>query len=232
MTLHADEAVNYVGSLAKFIKVLLLTNSATGGTDDPLLLQLRHAGAAGVVSKCERADVIVNAVRAVAAGANWPDAAATGGMAADCHMMAADKDEDQNRPTARLSVREEQVLRQISRGLTHSQVARRLGISQHTVDTYVKRIRAKLGLGNKAELTRAVFTGVLDSPIGTISTVEGQIICPRPRKANYSLLLGITPRRVREGCQRVQRTSAPAAADRCSALRQTPHAPVPLAPPR
>jgi DNA-binding CsgD family transcriptional regulator len=43
----------------------------------------------------------------------------------------------------------------IARGLTHSQIASRLQISQHTVDTYVERIRGKLDIGNKAELTRA-----------------------------------------------------------------------------
>ncbi|MGI5203985.1 response regulator transcription factor [Spirillospora sp. CA-108201] len=40
-------------------------------------------------------------------------------------------------------------------GYTHGQIARHLGISRHAVDTYVKRIRGKLKLGNKAELTRA-----------------------------------------------------------------------------
>jgi DNA-binding NarL/FixJ family response regulator len=60
--------------------------------------------------------------------------------------------------SAPLSEREEQVLNQVARGLTHSQIATRLGITRHTVDTYVKRIRAKLQLGNKAELTKvAVF---------------------------------------------------------------------------
>lgn len=59
-----------------------------------------------------------------------------------------------------LSTREYQVLQQIARGLTHSQIARRLQISQHTVDTYVKRIRGKLAVGNKAELTRAAVLSV------------------------------------------------------------------------
>ncbi|WP_083502527.1 LuxR C-terminal-related transcriptional regulator [Sphaerimonospora mesophila] len=54
-----------------------------------------------------------------------------------------------------LSPRELQILRQVSLGLTHGQVARALDISKHTVDTYVKRIRSKLAVGNKAELTRA-----------------------------------------------------------------------------
>ncbi|MFE9968229.1 helix-turn-helix transcriptional regulator [Streptomyces sp. NPDC005525] len=56
-----------------------------------------------------------------------------------------------------LSERERQVLGFIADGLTHAQAARRLGISQHTVDTYVKRIRGKLELGNKAELARAAL---------------------------------------------------------------------------
>ncbi|MFC9385005.1 response regulator transcription factor [Streptomyces venezuelae] len=56
-----------------------------------------------------------------------------------------------------LSVRERQVIRMLTHGLTHDQIARRLGISRHTVDTYVKRMRSKLGLGNKAELVRAAM---------------------------------------------------------------------------
>jgi DNA-binding CsgD family transcriptional regulator len=56
-----------------------------------------------------------------------------------------------------LSGREATVLRFVARGLTHEQIGRRMGISRHTVDTYVKRVRAKLGVGNKAELTRAAL---------------------------------------------------------------------------
>jgi len=38
-------------------------------------------------------------------------------------------------------------------------------VSQSTVDTYVKRIRQKLGLGNKADLTRmAMELGHRDPP--------------------------------------------------------------------
>lgn len=58
---------------------------------------------------------------------------------------------------ASLSERERQVLLCIGDGYTHDQTARRLGISTHTVDTYVKRVRSKLGLGNKAELARAAI---------------------------------------------------------------------------
>ncbi|WP_406191645.1 LuxR C-terminal-related transcriptional regulator [Streptomyces griseus] len=59
-----------------------------------------------------------------------------------------------------LSAREQQVLDCIAEGLTQDQAARRLGISSHTVDTYTRRVRRKLGLGNKADLTRAALVGV------------------------------------------------------------------------
>ena len=57
--------------------------------------------------------------------------------------------------SAALSPREREVLQLIARGYTHDQTANRLNISTHTVNTYVKRIRSKLGVGNKAELTTA-----------------------------------------------------------------------------
>jgi ATP/maltotriose-dependent transcriptional regulator MalT len=42
-------------------------------------------------------------------------------------------------------------------GLTHRQIARRMMLTEATVSTYVKRIRNKLGVGNKADLTRKAF---------------------------------------------------------------------------
>jgi DNA-binding NarL/FixJ family response regulator len=56
-----------------------------------------------------------------------------------------------------LSPREEETLDLIARGLTHAQAASRMGVSRATVDTYIERIRAKLHVGNKAELARAAI---------------------------------------------------------------------------
>jgi len=56
-----------------------------------------------------------------------------------------------------LSPREQETLRWIAAGLTQHQVANRMGVAPTTVDTYLKRIRNKLGPGNKAAiLQRAV----------------------------------------------------------------------------
>ncbi|GAA2360023.1 response regulator transcription factor [Nonomuraea africana] len=60
-----------------------------------------------------------------------------------------------------LAPREAEALRHIAAGCTYSQTARRMGISQHTIDTYLRRIRLKFGITSKAELTRlAVALGL------------------------------------------------------------------------
>ena len=53
-----------------------------------------------------------------------------------------------------LSPREQQVLLHFSDGLTYVQISRRLGISSSTVDTYLRRIRAKTGAELGADLVR------------------------------------------------------------------------------
>jgi two-component system invasion response regulator UvrY len=68
-----------------------------------------------------------------------------------------------------LTARENEVLAHIAAGHTHGQVARMLGISRHTVDTYVKRVRKKLGVGNKADLTRAAMELCLAAPAPAVS---------------------------------------------------------------
>jgi DNA-binding CsgD family transcriptional regulator len=53
-----------------------------------------------------------------------------------------------------LSPRELQTLNLLSHGCTYVQAANRMGISAYTVDTYVRRIRAKSGAESTADLVR------------------------------------------------------------------------------
>ncbi|MFC4015610.1 response regulator transcription factor [Nonomuraea purpurea] len=140
--LPAEDSLGYVSRLASYTSVIVLRTHRSFGD-----VAFIKAGASLVLSKTAPEDVLVNGIREVTTGAPArndgpvePDDAAAGDSSA-------------------LSEREKQVLRRISQGLTHGQIATRLGISRHTVDTYVKRIRAKLGAGNKAELTRAALLG-------------------------------------------------------------------------
>jgi len=137
------DLINQITRAARSTAVLVLGHDED---DDTTFLR---AGAAGVISKRESAERLVDAIRSVTAGGHV--------CFTECATPPAT--ERPEAPVQQLSEREDQVLRQIARGLTHGQIATRLGISPHTVDTYVKRIRAKLGVGNKAELTRAALLG-------------------------------------------------------------------------
>ncbi|MBD0669768.1 response regulator transcription factor [Streptomyces sp. CBMA156] len=53
---------------------------------------------------------------------------------------------------ATLSAREVEVLEHLAQGLTYGAIARRLHISPHTVETYLRRIRAKTGSANRTQL--------------------------------------------------------------------------------
>jgi two-component system response regulator NreC len=66
---------------------------------------------------------------------------------------------------ALLSPREPQVMRLIALGHTNQQVARMLGLSVKTVETYKSRLMTKLGLAGRAALVRyALQRGLLEEP--------------------------------------------------------------------
>lgn len=70
--------------------------------------------------------------------------------------------------TAPLSQREEQVLIQLARGFTHQEIADRLELSIKTVETYLARLGAKLGLHRRADLVRyALEAGILTPETST-----------------------------------------------------------------
>ena len=53
-----------------------------------------------------------------------------------------------------LGLREVETLRWIAGGLTHAEIGRRMGLTRVTVNTYAKRIRGKLKVGSRSDLTR------------------------------------------------------------------------------
>jgi DNA-binding CsgD family transcriptional regulator len=60
-------------------------------------------------------------------------------------------------PVARLTRREREIALLIADGKPTKQIAYVLGISPHTANTYVNRIRAKLGARNRPEMVAAFF---------------------------------------------------------------------------
>ncbi|MGC5015673.1 helix-turn-helix transcriptional regulator [Streptosporangium sp. DT93] len=150
--LTPPDHLTHIAETAQCTAVLVLTDD----TDTEQATYL-GAGASGVISKRASGERIIDAIHAATSAAPpRPGTVHSHRCAHPTYRNGGDHDAPAH---GDLSEREEQVLRQIARGLTHGQIATRLGISPHTVDTYVKRIRAKLGVGNKAELTRAALLG-------------------------------------------------------------------------
>ncbi|MET9959878.1 helix-turn-helix transcriptional regulator [Streptomyces sp. NPDC006326] len=65
---------------------------------------------------------------------------------------------DAEPPAGELAPREREALRHIAAGRTYLQTARHMGVSRHTVDAYLRRIRAKLNAHTTADLTRLAVT--------------------------------------------------------------------------
>jgi two-component system nitrate/nitrite response regulator NarL len=129
----------------------ILVMSASGRPEE--VLGAVRAGAGGYITKRAQPAMFVAATRTVAAGGFWLSSQLADIMQSELSEPAPAT------PRAHLSPREEQTLDLIARGYTHAQAATRMGVTKATVDTYVERIRAKLQVGNKAELTRAALRG-------------------------------------------------------------------------
>jgi DNA-binding NarL/FixJ family response regulator len=139
-------AVRAVERISTFARVLVMSASRAPGD----ILAVVRAGACGYVVKDTAPDALLAALNAVAVGGF-----ALSPNLADILVAALGQAPALSQaPVDRLSPREHECLDLIAAGFTHAQAARRMDVSKSTVDTYVERIRMKLQVGNKAELTR------------------------------------------------------------------------------
>lgn len=120
---------------------------AVSGVDDPgHAAAAMAAGADGFIGKHEPADVISGCVAQVLAGRTCFPA---GVLERAIRVPSA-----RQHGIAQLSDRERQVFELLGDGCSARQIAARLSMSVHTVDTYRERIKRKLLAANGAELNR------------------------------------------------------------------------------
>lgn len=101
--------------------------------------RLRREGAAAYVWKAGPPEDLITAIRAAAAGGQWPP-----GPVGEAPAQL---------PHDRLSAREYQIFTLVHQGRTVSEVAAELNLAMPTVSTHLKRIREKLGARTVAEIT-------------------------------------------------------------------------------
>jgi len=112
-----------------------------------------RAGARGYVMKQEPDAVVLAAIRRVLSG----QVHVGDGVASNVLLKLADPAAGAEPGVHLLSDREFEVFRLIGRGAGPSEVARILGVSVKTVETYREHIKKKLRLANGRELTRAAM---------------------------------------------------------------------------
>lgn len=143
------EATRRIMSRASPPAVLVLTTF----DDDEYVFGALRAGAAGFLLKDAGPDVLVAAVRTVAAGEALVDPAVTRRLVERWATL-----EEANAPAphvpdsvARLSAREREILVGLARGRTNRELADELIVSEATVKSHVSNLLTKLGVRSRVQ---------------------------------------------------------------------------------
>jgi two-component system nitrate/nitrite response regulator NarL len=124
------------------VKVLMLTVSE----DERDLARALTAGAAGYLLKTAEADWLVGAILRVVEGESVVSPEMTSKLVAALRSSAAPAAPT---PTAALSPREREILRELARGGSNKEIARALDIAETTVKVHVQNILRKLDLPSR-----------------------------------------------------------------------------------
>ena len=139
-------------------RVLILT---TFGLDEYIIDALR-AGASGFLLKDAPTQQVVDAVRAVAAGDAVLSPAVTRQLLDQVGRRLPAAVSRAPEALAELTDREQQVLRMLAAGLTTSEIAEALVVSEATVKTHVSNLLGKLGLRDRVQaVIYAYETGLI-----------------------------------------------------------------------
>ena len=143
-------------------RVLVLTTYA----DEGAILPALKAGARGYLTKDASAEQIETAIRAVHAGQTHLDPAVQERLVAAVISQppAAGPSGPGQKPPDGLTAREAEVLTLLASGLSNTEIAQRLYLSNATVKTHINRIFAKTGARDRAQAVRYAYQHGLATP--------------------------------------------------------------------
>lgn len=147
---QATRQIVGAGQPGRPVSVLILT---TYGGDD-LVYQALRAGAAGYLLKDHAPVHLVSAVRAVAIGEGWLDAAVTRAVISNIATQPVDAGLHQ---IAGLTDRERDVWLLLAQGRSNAEIALTLSIGLGTVKTHVSHLLTKLGLRDRTQAAAAAY---------------------------------------------------------------------------
>lgn len=130
-------------------RVMMLTSHS----DDADLFSAFSSGADGYCLKDVESAALINAVRAVAAGAAWLDPAIAGRVlaASTSRVRPVTGGNSRPGPSVEITEREHDVLTLLVEGLSNSQIAERLSVSAETVKSHVSHILEKLNVSDRTQ---------------------------------------------------------------------------------
>ena len=128
------------------VRVIALTASV----DNARMMGVLRAGAVGYVRKDAEPEILLAAVRAVAAGRTYIDPSVAQALATE-----SSPDDD-------LTAREIEVLRQVAKGRSNKDIAKALFVSEETIKTHVGHILSKLQIENRSQaIVQALKRGLV-----------------------------------------------------------------------
>ncbi len=117
-----------------------------------------HAGAMGYVNKEADANDVIRAIRAIRDNRVYLSSAMTETMLGRTTRGSQPRTD----PIETLSDRQLEIFRLVGEGLAAQQIANRLGISVHTVESHRENIKRKLDVNSLTQLTRRAVLWVED----------------------------------------------------------------------
>jgi DNA-binding NarL/FixJ family response regulator len=143
-------ATQRIGELGLGTSVIILTTHET----DADILRAVAAGATGYLLKDASRAELLQAIRAAARGETVLAPSVAGKLWHHRH----------HRPAA-LSPRETEILALVAQGLSNSDIAAQLHVSEATIKTHLQRAFTKLGVSDRtAAVTTAIAQGILECP--------------------------------------------------------------------
>ncbi|RAG87688.1 DNA-binding response regulator [Streptacidiphilus pinicola] len=154
------EATRRIVAAGDRSRVLVLT---TFDLDEYAYGALR-AGASGFLLKDARPDELLSGIRAVAGGDAVVAPAMTRRLLDAFTSGVPAREPDTDPRIALLSQREREVLEAVAQGLTNSEIATRLVLSESTVKTHVSRVLSKLGARDRVHAVIIAYDAGLARP--------------------------------------------------------------------
>jgi DNA-binding NarL/FixJ family response regulator len=153
--MNGAQATREIRSRFAGVKVLVLT---TYDFDEWVFDAIR-SGASGYLLKDTPRDQLIAAIRGTAAGKTYVDPAVAGMLLSAAGQARHPGPDPQL--ASRFSERELDVLRLLAVGLTNTEIARRLFLSEGTVRNYVSAIFGKLGVSERTQAAVIALRGGL-----------------------------------------------------------------------